>query len=129
MTLLYTAVIIYGILIVFDLIWLGFVSKKYYMQELKGLLRESPNIVAGVAVYFVMALGLAHFVVLPSLKLVVFNNVFMSGAFFGFVMYGVYDLTNLTLLRKWPISITIIDIIWGSFLCGVSSYLSFLFFK
>jgi uncharacterized membrane protein len=41
--------------------------------------------------------------------------------FFGLVTYATYDLTNLATLKDWPLIITIIDLIWGTVLCGLVS--------
>jgi uncharacterized membrane protein len=38
----------------------------------------------------------------------------MLGAIFGMITYATYDLTNLATLKEWPLSVTIIDIIWGT---------------
>jgi uncharacterized membrane protein len=48
------------------------------------------------------------------------------GAFFGFITYATYDLTNLATLKDWPITITIIDLIWGTVLGGLTTTLSYL---
>jgi uncharacterized membrane protein len=34
------------------------------------------------------------------------------------VLYGVYDLTNLAVLERWTIPMTLADIAWGCALCG-----------
>ena len=43
------------------------------------------------------------------------------GATFGLVLYGVYDLTNLSILDKWSLKMTLADIAWGMVLCGTMS--------
>ena len=61
------------------------------------------------------------------------GKVLLTGAIFGFMTYATYDLTNLATLKDWPVTITIIDLIWGTFLGGTTSYISYLvitmFFK
>jgi len=47
------------------------------------------------------------------------------GALFGFFTYATYDLTNLALLKDWPIIIVIVDILWGVVLCSAVATLSF----
>lgn len=40
------------------------------------------------------------------------------------MLYGVYDLTNLAILEKWTLRMTLADIAWGSILCGaISSFM------
>nr|WP_290768651.1 DUF2177 family protein [Halanaerobium sp.] len=48
------------------------------------------------------------------------------GAFFGFITYATYDMTNLATIKDWPVMITVIDIIWGSVLCGLTSLITYL---
>jgi uncharacterized membrane protein len=51
-------------------------------------------------------------------------SVFLAGALFGLVAYATYDLTNHATLRDWPLVVTLIDMIWGAFLTGVSSVIA-----
>jgi uncharacterized membrane protein len=53
----------------------------------------------------------------------------LYGAMFGFITYATYDLTNLATLKNWPIQITIIDLMWGTFLGFSVSTLSYLVFN
>ena len=43
----------------------------------------------------------------------------MFGAVLGLVVYGVYDLTNYSTLAQWPAMVTLADLVWGTFACGV----------
>jgi uncharacterized membrane protein len=43
------------------------------------------------------------------------------GGLLGLIMYATYDLTNLATLKDWPLPITLIDLIWGSFLGSLTS--------
>ena len=36
-----------------------------------------------------------------------------SAAIFGFFAYAVYDLTNLAVLRDWPLGLSLVDMTWG----------------
>jgi len=47
------------------------------------------------------------------------------GALFGFFTHATYDLTNLALLKDWPLKVVIVDIVWGVVLCSVVASLSF----
>ena len=43
----------------------------------------------------------------------------LGGAFFGLLTYATYDLTNLAIMRDWPLLLTLVDLLWGSALCAV----------
>jgi uncharacterized membrane protein len=51
------------------------------------------------------------------------------GSIFGLVTYGVYDFTNLSVMNNWSITITFIDVVWGSVLCGITSVVATLLEK
>jgi uncharacterized membrane protein len=51
-------------------------------------------------------------------------NALFFGALLGLVSYATYDLTNLATLKDWPLIVTVVDLIWGTVLGGVVSYVS-----
>jgi uncharacterized membrane protein len=66
------------------------------------------------------------FVLLPALDKQSLSHALIYGALFGFFTYATYDLTNLATIRDWPITITIIDLIWGTSLSAAVSSISYL---
>jgi len=107
---------------IIDVIWIGFIARNIYFESVGPLLKRSgdsldPNWPAAILVYVFFAIGILVFVVnrangnyLKALKF---------GALLGFVIYGVYDFTNLSLLADWPLKITLIDLVWGTTLCAI----------
>ena len=81
-------------------------------------LRAAPIWPSAILVYFLLAIGVVFFV-LPKADNYV--HALLWGALFGFVVYGVYDLTNYALLDNWSLSITLIDMLWGAVLCGLTA--------
>jgi uncharacterized membrane protein len=51
------------------------------------------------------------------------NDVIKNGALLGFIIYSVYDLTNYATLDKWTMHMTVMDILWGTALCGITTAL------
>ena len=45
----------------------------------------------------------------------------LSAALFGAVAYGTYDLTNAATLKGWSLTVTVVDMLWGAFLAGLSA--------
>ena len=41
------------------------------------------------------------------------------------IIYGVYDMTNLATINNYNITTSIVDTLWGSFLVGIISLVSF----
>lgn len=118
--------ILVPVVFVLDLIWLAGVMKGFYIAELGDLARKvngsfSPRWSAGIFVYLLIPAGTVLFV-RPALgKDPSFWQALVWGALFGLVLYGVYDLTNRTILEKWSWRLTLADIAWGCTLCGVSA--------
>jgi uncharacterized membrane protein len=102
-----------------DFLWLGLVANKLYTSELGSMAFRWP---AAAVVYILLPLGLVLFI-LPRLGSGLQAKSLLWGALFGLVVYGVYDLTNLSLLPQWSLKMTIIDILWGMFLYAIVSYI------
>jgi uncharacterized membrane protein len=102
-----------------DFLWLGLVANKLYSSQLGDMAFRWP---AAAMVYILLPLGLVLFI-LPRLSSGPHAKSLLWGALFGLIVYGVYDLTNLSLLPQWSITITIIDILWGMFLYAIVSFI------
>lgn len=123
MSYLRNFLITFTVFMVIDLIWLGFVAKNLYAKHLGYLMAEKVNWIAAIVFYVIFIIGMLYFVILPGESL---SKVLISGAIFGFITYATYDLTNLATLKDWPMTITIIDLIWGTFLSASTSSVSYL---
>ena len=87
------------------------------------------NLLAALIFYLLFVVGLQYFVLNPALLNGNRVSVLLSGMFFGLVTYATYDLTNLATVKDWPVLITVIDLIWGSFVSGITALLSFLIIR
>ena len=109
--------------IILDGIWLGLVMTDFYRTQLLPIGRIvngtfAPVWSAAALVYVLLGVGVSVFVV-PRVNDV--GSAAALGALFGLVVYGVYDLTNLSTLTNWPVRLTIADMAWGAVACaGVS---------
>ena len=110
---------------IIDLIWLGVVAKSFYQKNLKYILSPNVNWTAAIIFYLIYIAGILIFAVLPALAKDSLRHAAVWGALFGFFTYATYDLTNLALLKDWPIGIVIVDILWGVVLCSAVATLSF----
>lgn len=108
-----------------DIVWLGVISKKLYKEYLGHLMAPNVNWAAALVFYFLFIAGLVFFVIMPAIEKGDLMYAITVGAFFGLITYGTYDLTNLATLRDWPLNITIIDLIWGTFLNAATSGITY----
>ena len=118
-------VIAFIIFLVIDAIWLGLVAPKFYKAQIGHLMAEKPNFVAALVFYLLFIIGVVYFVVNPAIQSDDVPKLIVSGMLFGFMTYATYDLTNLATLKDWPITVTIVDLVWGTSLStviGVGTY-------
>jgi uncharacterized membrane protein len=99
---------------VLDGIWLGLISKSLYKKYICDLMLKTPHIFPAILFYVIFAFAAMMFVITPAMTgQWSLGRVMLYGAVLGLVIYGGYDLTNLAILKDWPIAISIIDIAWG----------------
>jgi uncharacterized membrane protein len=101
---------------VLDGVWLGLLMKTFYRDQLAPLVRLAdgeiaPHWPAAFVVYVLLGTGIALFV-MPRASTVPLAAA--SGAWFGLVVYGVYDFTNYSTLRQWPFALVLADVAWGT---------------
>lgn len=115
----------FAVFMVIDLIWLGLVARSLYNKYLGYLLAPNVNWTAAILFYLLWIGGLLFFALVPGLQAGSFGKALLYGALFGFITYATYDLTNLATVQDWPVTITIIDMIWGTFLASATTAASF----
>jgi len=101
-----------------DLLWLGVIARGFYQKQLGFLLRSPPDWGIAVVFYVVYITGILVFVVSPALQAESWRKALMLGAFYGFITYATYDLTNQATVKGWPWIISLVDMCWGSILCA-----------
>lgn len=119
-------IIAFVVFLVIDLIWLAFISRKLYQNLIGDLLKSKVNWSAAIIFYLLFITGLVVFVISPGIELKSLSKVMFLGSLFGLITYATYDLTNLATMKNWPLSITIIDLTWGTFLGFSTSTLTYL---
>ena len=98
-----------------DMVWLGLVAKNFYVSQV-GNLMGPINWPAAILFYLVFLVGLTFFAMYPAVLKNSLLTAAVLGGLFGFFTYATYDLTNLATLKGWPLSVTIVDMIWGTIL-------------
>lgn len=113
------------IFLVIDLLWLGLIAKNLYSKQLGHLMSDNVNWIAAIIFYLLFIVGLVFFVIMPAIEKGSWSYALLAGFLFGLISYATYDLTNLATLKDWPISITLIDLVWGTSLGGLVSMITF----
>lgn len=111
-----------------DMLWLGVVAKNFYQSKLSHLMGDI-NWVAAIIFYLVFLVGLTFFAMYPAVTKGTLLTAVVLGGLFGFFTYATYDLTNLATLRNWPLSVTLVDMLWGTLLGASVSVLTVFIYK
>lgn len=74
------------------------------------------NFVGALITYIFLIFGINYFIISKNKSV---NDAFLL----GIVIYGVYEFTNLSLLKNWKVLTTIIDTTWGGVLFASTTYL------
>lgn len=112
-----TAVVFFGL----DYLWLTNATQSIYRPRIGALLLDQPNFVAAGLFYLLYIAGIVYFAVGPALAGGTFLSAFVSGAILGAIAYGTYDMTNLATLKGWSLSMSLIDMAWGTVLTGTAA--------
>ncbi|MFZ0685277.1 MAG: DUF2177 family protein [Terriglobales bacterium] len=114
------------IFLAMDMVWLGLVAKNFYAKHIGFLMKSNVNWVAAVVFYLFFIAGLVVFVVTPAMDKHSWMRALLFGGLFGLITYATYDLTNLATLKDWPLSLSVVDMIWGTVLAGSVSVVTYL---
>jgi uncharacterized membrane protein len=102
-----------------DSVWLRNAYTRLYQPEIgEMLMKDGFRLGPAIAFYLLYILGIMIFAVGPALKTGQWQTALLWGALLGFFCYMTYDLTNQATLRVWSLKVTILDMIWGTFLTG-----------
>ena len=117
-----------SIFLAIDMSWLGLMSKRFYSKQIGFLMKTNINWIATISFYLLFTIGLVIFVLIPSIEKKSWLNVLLLGSLFGLISYATYDLTNLATVKNWPVIVTLVDMVWGAVLGGLTSLISYLVF-
>jgi uncharacterized membrane protein len=123
MKIILLVVVIIVLFIILDLVWFQ-LAGGFFKSQISSIVRLTESgawnlrYFPALLVYVLMALGIMVFVLSHATSL---QHALLLGAFFGLVGYGLYDLTNLATLSAWTVKFAVVDMAWGTFLCGVVS--------
>lgn len=115
-------------LVALDLVWLRFASDRFFRPAWGDYLASDPNIGAAALFYIFFSGGLIFFCVLPAAGSKSLALALLRGALLGFLAYMTFDLTNLAIMKAWPLKVALIDMSWGTFASALSAAAGFLVF-
>ncbi len=121
---------LYGVAVVtfliIDMIWLGLVARSFYQAQMGHLMRANVNWAAAGVFYLVFVAGVVILAVRPAIENQSLTQALVLGAVLGLVTYAAYDLTNLATLEGFPLTVALVDLVWGTVLCSTVSAVTYL---
>lgn len=109
------------VMVAVDMLWLGLIARTFYRDGIGHLMAEQPKIAAAVAFYVLYALGLLVFALAPQADNPAWGRTILMGGLFGFFAYATYDLSNLAMLRNWPVRLALVDMAWGTLISATAA--------
>ena len=105
-----------------DAAWISQVATPWMKKAVPHLMSANPNILAAVAFYILYLSTLLILFLIPALTHKVgYQTLAFQTFLFGFTAYATYDLTNLAVMKGYPASMAIADMIWGGILTMVTA--------
>jgi uncharacterized membrane protein len=99
-------------ILVLDGVWLGFVARDLYKREMGSLMADTFRVAPGLIFYLLYPAALVYLTLFRQPT--GWGEAIARGAVLGLAAYGAYDLTNLAIVRDWPLGISLIDWAWGA---------------
>ena len=111
-------------LVALDFLWLGTIASDFYSSRIgphlnlvDGVMQAKPF--SAFLTWILIVLGIE----LLALPLAAARRSRMAaaagyGGLFGFITYGIYELTNHALFHSWPPVVVAVDMAWGTILCS-----------
>lgn len=100
-----------------DIIFLYLMRNNF--QSMITKIQGSPlnmKLIPAIACYIILVSSIYYFIIVKKAS-------YIDAFLLGFFIYGVYETTNMAILKDWSIKIGLIDLTWGGFLFLITTYL------
>jgi uncharacterized membrane protein len=115
------ALLVIGVL---DGLWLGFVARDFYRNQMASIAAPEVRLVPAALFYFLYPAALLALALVPAPA--DGAHAAARAALVGLACYGTYELTNLATLRQWSWQLAAVDMAWGTALSAAAGVAAFL---
>lgn len=115
-----------AVFLAINMLWLDMVARSYYQQQLGFIIAPSVNWLEAIIFYLLFILAILFFVLVPWLQIGSLKATFLRAAMFRLITHATYDLINPATLEEWPVLLSVVDLIWGTFLSVSVSAIGFI---
>ena len=112
------------IMLVIDSIYLTLI-KEFFNKQIKTIQGSDIklNYLGAAICYPIMIFGLYYFIIKNKKNYKNNYQIVRDAVILGWVIYGVYESTNLAVFKKWDLKTVLVDGIWGGILFGLTTYI------
>lgn len=99
-----------------DFVYLS-LTKTYFAKQVQ-IIQQTPmqiNYFGAMICYMFLVFGLNYFIIQPQ------RSVF-DAFLLGLIIYGTFDFTNMAIFKKWSLTTSIMDTLWGGVLFALSTF-------
>jgi uncharacterized membrane protein len=108
-----------------DSVWLGLVARSFYRDRLGFLMKDAVNFPIAAVFYLMYSAAVVYLASMPGFREASGATALCAGAVLGLAAYGTYDITNLATIKNWPVSVSVVDMVWGTALTALAAYVGF----
>lgn len=112
------------IILLVDILWLTYGVNKLWQENVQAV-QKSPMVIRkhyALLSYILIILGIWYFVLQNINKETSVKQILLSSFLFGFILYGVFDFTNLAIFKDFQLKTALIDMVWGGILTSIAVY-------
>jgi len=108
-------------ILLLDFIWLGVVQRENWKKTVKAVQKEDIQIryKYSIMAYLLLAYIPVHISIWNSEYS--YGYSFLNGLLIGLFVYGIFNLTNLSIFKNYNIKTALYDTLWGMFLIMIIS--------
>ena len=111
-----------------DSIWISFVASPWMKKAVPHLMTPSPNLLAALAFYLIYLSALIYLIITPALSHKIgYQTLALQSFVFGFAAYATYDLTNLAVMKGYPLTMALADMFWGGLVTMLTALIIYRF--
>lgn len=105
------------VVLVLDMIYISCV-KTLFNKLIKGIQGSDIKLNLGATFldYFLIIFSMYYFIIQKNASI-------EEAMILGLCIYGIYELTNMAVFKRWTWQVVMIDSIWGAVLYGTSTFL------
>ena len=97
------------------------VATSFYARSLGDLMLDQPKLGIAALFYIGYTFAIVLLASTPAAKTGSLPQAILYGAVFGLAAYGTYDITNMATLKNWPVTMSLVDMAWGTVLTATAS--------